>query len=318
MATSAVQASRSIAYGHLPPREVPFVRSCVAVLLLVLTLAACGERRASAASGVVDDFGTPVPAGTLAAPARIVSLSPTTTEILFAIGAGSRVVGRTHWDTWPPAAQRLPDLGPGLRPNVEAVLARHPDLVLLYASNDNRDAAAQLRAAGVPVIALKADRLADFRRTTLLIGAAVGASERARLTVDTVERTLARVRAATGRLPRPTVFWHVWDAPIITIGRGSYLDELVTIAGGRNVYGDVASPSPQVSIEDIAHRNPDVILAGATGAARIRASSMWQAVGAVRRGRVLVVDTTLVGSPSVRLGEAAVHLARLLHPGVLP
>jgi iron complex transport system substrate-binding protein len=292
-------------------------RSIVTALILTAALAcARGEERASPV--IVDDFGAPVPAGTLAHPARIVSLSPATTEILFAIGAGARVVGRTHWDTSPDSARLAADLGPGIRPNVEAVLAMRPDLVILYASQDDRPAADRLRAAGVDVLALKADRLDAFPRSARLIGIAVGDTMRAAIVVDSVTRTLDRVRAATRALAHPTVFWHVWDAPIYTIGGGSYLSELLEIAGARNVYGDLAAPSPQVSLEDIIHRDPRYILAGAEGAARLRASPAWLHVRAVREGRLLVVDTMLVGRPSVRLGEAAVALARLLHPGALP
>jgi ABC-type Fe3+-hydroxamate transport system substrate-binding protein len=109
----------------------------------------------------------------------------------------------------------------------------------------------------------------------------------------------------------------VWDAPIYTIGAGSYLDELLVIAGAKNVYGDIDAPSPQVSLEDIVKRDPRYILAGPEGAAHIRASDAWQGVRAVREHRLLVVDTMLVGRPSVRLGEAAISLANLLHPGVI-
>lgn len=283
----------------------------------MLAALACTERTPRG-TGPLDDYGNPVAAAHDGRPARIVSLAPATSEILFAIGAGTRVVGRTQWDLWPDSLRLVPSVGPGLRPNVEAVLARHPDLVVLYASADDRDAARQLTAAGVSVLALKVDRIDQFRRATLLLGRATGDSARARLTVDTVFATLGRVRTATAHLPHPTVFWHVWDAPLITIGAGSFLSELVTIAGGRNVYGDLPAPSPQVALEDVIRRDPDVILAGSAGAAHIMASPEWRAVGAVRRGKVLVVDTSLVGRPSVRLGEAAVSVARLLHPGLVP
>ena len=242
---------------------------------------------------------------------------PATTELLFAIGAGPRVVGRTPWDLWSDSARRVADVGVGLRPNIEAVLARRPDLVLLYATGENRAAAQALRAAGVAVIALRIDRVEDFRRAARLIGMATGDSARAATVVDSVDRTLERVRSRTSGLPRPTVFWHVWDAPIITIARGSFLDELLTIAGGRNIYEDLSQPSPQVSLEDIVRRDPDVILAGPDGAARIRASATWRSVRAVREGHVLVVDTSLIGHPSVRMGEAATVLAHLLHPAVV-
>jgi ABC-type Fe3+-hydroxamate transport system substrate-binding protein len=296
--------------------KVPFLflRALVAVLTVVVL--GCSERGGSARAGTanVDDFGVPVRTGTTTDPARIVSLNPTTTDLLFAMGAGPRLVGRTEWDKWSDSVLAVADLGPGLRPNVEAVLARRPDLVVLYASADNADAARQLRSAGVSVVALKVDRLADFRRATLILGAATGESDRAREVVDSVTATLERVREATSQLPHPSVFWHIWDAPIITIGRGSYMNDLVEIAGGRNVYDDVAVSSPTVSIEDVIHRDPDVIIAGPVGAAQMRASTMWRAVGAVRDGRIAVVDTMLVGRPGARLGEAAVSIARLLHP----
>lgn len=262
----------------------------------------------------LDDFGDSVKPGFR--PTRIVSLNPSTTEIIFALGAGGRLIGRTKYDLWPDSARLIPALGDAIRPNVEAVLGKKPDLVVLYASEDNRAAAERFRAAGVSTVSLKIDSIAEFRRSVLMLGAIVGAPERARLVVDSVDRTLTRVRAATAGLRRPTVFWHVWDAPLITIGAGSFMNELVEIAGGRNVYSDLAAPSPAVSLEDVSKRNPEFILAGPTGAAQLAADPRWRIVEASRAGRVLTVDTTLVARPSVRLGEAALSLARLLHPEV--
>ena len=276
----------------------------------------CAERAPARDAAERDDFGDAVAAGTLASPARIVSLNPTSTELLFAIGAGDRVVGRTRWDAWPEEARRVPDVGPGLRPNIEAVLARQPDLVILYASEDNRDAAAQLRAAGVATIALKIDSIGSFVRGARLLGRATGRENAAGAVVDSVTGTLQRVRAATAGVERPTVFWHIWDSPIITIGQGSYMSELVEIAGGRNVYQDLDAPSASVALEDVVRRDPQLVLGGPDGVRAMRASAAWQAVPAVRAGRVITVDTTLVGRPSIRLGEAAVSLARALHPSL--
>lgn len=287
------------------------------VSLALLALAACSESHRASPSPDVDDFGDTVRSGTAATPARIASLNPATTELLFALGAGSRLVARTSWDVWPDAARAVTDVGPGLRPNVEAVLARHPDLVVLYASAENREVAERLRAAGVSVIALRTDKLSDFARASRELGRAVGESGNAETVVDTVQRTLARVRAATAPLDHPTVFWHVWDSPIYTIGAGSFLDELLTIAGGSNIYADRAEPSPQVSLEDIIKRDPQIVLAGVAGRSAMTTSPLWKGVRAVREGRVFVVDTNLVGRPSVRAGEAAVSIARLLHPGIV-
>ncbi len=258
----------------------------------------------------VDDFGDTV---RLRTPARrVVSLNPAFTELVFALGYGDRLVGRTSWDLYPEAARDVPDLGDGMRPNVEAVLGARPDLVLLYASPTNRAATQQLHAAGVPTLTLRTDHVADLARVAPIIGAAFGDRARGEFVADTVRASLDRVRA----LPRPatprTVFWHIWESPLMTIGAGSYMSELVGIAGGVNVFGDLSAPSPQVSLEEVARRDPYAILAGPNSAATIRSSAEWQAVRAVREGRVLVADTTLVGRPGVRMGEAARHLRALI------
>lgn len=258
-----------------------------------------------------DDFGHTV--SVERAPSRIVSLNPATTEILFTIGAGSRLIGRTKYDLWPDSARFVPALGDGIRPNVEVVLGTRPDLVILYASEDNRGPAERFRAAGVNTLSLKIDHISDFRRATALLGVMLRDSSRAQVVIDSVYRSLERVRTATAGVPHPSVFWHVWDAPLITIGRGSFMNELVEIAGGRNVYADIEGPSKSISLEDVAKRDPDFILAGPIGAATIRRDSRWRIVRAAREGRVLIVDTTLVARPSVRLGEAAASLAELLH-----
>lgn len=245
---------------------------------------------------------------------RIVSLTPATTEILFALGAGDRLVGRGEYDKWPDAALAVPNLGPGLRPNIEAVLAARPDLVLLYASADNRPAARRLRQAGIPTAAFKVDSIEQFDRTTRALGALIGLADRGNVVADTVMRTLDSVRALT-RSARPvTVVIPVYEDPLLVIGGGSFMSQLVGIAGGRNVYADVGQPSPAVTFEDVVQRNPDVVLAGPEHGTRLLRSARWKTLDAVRRGRVLFLDTTVTMRPAVRLGEGAVSLARLLHP----
>ena len=284
-------------------------------LLLSLCLATLGCRESrSDGAALRDDFGDPVRIG--AAPKRIVSLNPATTEIVFALGAGNKLVGRSRYDAFPDSAKLVPSLGNGMQPNVEAVLGAHPDLVILYASQDDKSAADRIRAAGINTLSVKTDRISDFGRTVRLLGRVLGDTARAHTVSDSVYRTLERVRSATSRLPRPTIFWHIWDAPVITIGAGSFMNELVEIAGARNVYADIRGPSSEISLEDVARRNPEFILAGPVGKSQIASESRWNVVPAAR-GHILVVDTALVGRPSVRLGEAAVMLANLLHPGVV-
>ena len=300
-------------------RLTALVVTSLASAVLALPSASCAHDTAPAhavATPTTDDFGDTV---SLAQPVtRIVSLNPSTTELLFAIGAGNRLVGRTTYDRWPQAALAVPDLGPGLRPNVEAVLAARPQLVLLYASDDNRDAARRLRAAGVATAAYKLDRIADFARVTRVLGVLTGDTAAARVTIDSVDVTLNRVRAATASLPKPSVFYALYDQPLLAVGGGSFLNELIDIAGGRNIYGTLTAPSPRITTEDLLQKDPDVVLLAPESRARYLADPRWRAMHAVRDNHLLGVDTNLVMRPGPRLGEAARSLALLLHPGALP
>lgn len=314
------EAVRRFAPLHVDPRAALTLRArslalfATLALVAVTSVTACGgdrERRDKAVSAnVVDDFGDTL---RLAAPAsRIVSLNPVTTELAFALDAGEKLVGRTSWDLFPEAAKDVPDLGAGMGPNVEAIVGQRPDLVLLYASEMNRTAVQQLRAAGIATLTHRTDKIADLQRVIPIIAAALGRDSLGVLVADSVRRSLEAV-AELPRLTEPvTAFWHIWDAPLMTIGGGSYLSELLRIAGATNVFDDIAMPSPQVSLEELARRNPDVILAGPNTAQKIRANPQWQSVAAVRAGRIIVIDTTIVGRPGVRMGEAARFLRRVL------
>jgi ABC-type Fe3+-hydroxamate transport system substrate-binding protein len=247
------------------------------------------------------------------APARIVSLDPATTAMLFAMGAGPRVVGRTRWDSYPPAALAVPNLGDGLRPNIEAVLAVRPDLVLLYASADDREAARRLRAAGIATLSVRIDRVADFRRTMGMIGLVLHDSAAAAAVVDSVDASLDRVRSASAAFTPVRVIWQVDAAPLRVIGGGSYLNEILADANAINLYADLPSPAPEVSLEDVLRRDPDGVLTTASGARALKGDPRWQQWLSRPGHRILVPDTALVGMPSVRMGEAAAHLAALLH-----
>jgi iron complex transport system substrate-binding protein len=276
-------------------------------------LAACTSRAAPSLS-VTDDWGRPV---ALAAPARrIVSLSPASTELLFRLGLGARVVGRTHFGDWPPAARAVPDLGNGIGPDVEAVAARRPDLVLLYASAANRAAADRLAALGVATAVLKLDRSDDVRRAARVIGTLAGVRPAADSFVAAFDSALRAVATASERPGRRLrLYVDAWPSPPMTVGRGSYLSEVIRAAGAENVFDDVAASSATVSLEAIAARDPDAILCPAPDpehAPDLASRPGWRAIRAVRLGRVLVVDASLYDRPSPRMPEAAADLASRL------
>jgi iron complex transport system substrate-binding protein len=243
---------------------------------------------------------------------RIVSLIPSVTELLFALGAGDRVVGRTVYCLYPPAARAVPSVGDGLNPSVEAIAARHPDLVLLYRSPQTETAARQLESLGIPTMLLRDDRLEDVARLARALGRAAGRPAPG----DSIGRVLEAFLAAPVPAPRASVAFVVWDAPPIVIGRGSYLDELAARAGMTNVFRDLDTPSATVSLETIAARDPDwiAIVRDSANAPRPAWAERreWRTVRAVREGRFLVLPAELFGQASPRAPEAVAFLRQLL------
>jgi len=278
--------------------------------LVALAAATCarGERAPAAGPAVTDDAGRRV---TLAAPARrVVSLLPSFTEILFAIGAGDRLVGRTTWCDYPPTALAVPSVGDGMPPNVEAVAARRPDLVVVYRSGPNVTAAQQLERLGVQTVLFDLNRLEELGSVARRLGVLTGRTAAG----DSLARAMDSL-AAQPPIPGPrSLAFIVWDNPPIVIGAGSFLDRLAGLAGARNVFHDIATPSAQVSIETIAARNPDFIaVLSDTGAPpRYADRPEWRVVPAVRQRRFLLLPGRLFGRPSPRSPEAVRELRRRL------
>jgi iron complex transport system substrate-binding protein len=289
-------------------------RSLLLLPWLLAAVASC--RTPVAAAGrlrLIDDAGDTV---AVAAPARrIASLIPATTEILFAIDAGDAVVGRTTWCDYPPAAKAVRSLGDGISPNLEAILATRPDLVLLYNSARNAEAAARLRAAGVPALRLNTDALADVGRVARLLGLASG-HERGADSMLAVFDTALTAATTTAVTPAPKVLLLVWEQPPMTIGRGSFLSELVERAGGRNLFNDVAASAGTVSIEAVASRDPDLILIASEGPASFVSRPEWQVVRAVRERRLLQVTGSEFNRPGPRSPMAIRELARRIREAV--
>ena len=284
-------------------------------IVAVVTVVACGEAPERARSPavapliVVDDAGDTV---RLASPAeRIVSLIPATTELLFALGAGERVVGRTHWCDYPDAAASVPDLGDGMSPNLEAVVAARPDLVVLYLSGQNGGAAARLRGLGIPAIQVRSDLLADVPRLARLFGRLTGRGASADSLAGAFEQELEAATVPPPAQP-PSVFLLVWDEPPMTVGRGSYLSELIERAGGINAYADLPTSSGQISVESAAARDPDVILTLSETIPAFALRPEWQVVEAVRSQRFVRIAGSEFSRPGPRSPAAVRELAAAL------
>jgi len=245
----------------------------------------------------------------LAAPARrVVSLVPATTELLFAIGAGGAVAGRTKWCDYPPASAAVANVGDGVNPNVEAVLARHPDLVVFYHSAQHTAIVDHLRSLGVAAVQLNTDALRDVPRIARVLGRLTGHEHGADSLAQAFDTALTRATVVPSSR-RPSVLLLVWEQPPMTVGTGSFLSELVTRAGGVNLFDDVSASSATVSIEAIAARDPDFVLVASDGPTGFASRPEWQVVRAVRERRFIHVQGSAFGHPGPRSPAAIAEIA---------
>ncbi len=266
---------------------------------------------------LVDDAGRELVLPTR--PARIVSLVPVATEIIFELGEGRRLVGRSRFDDYPPEVRAVPDVGDAIRPSVEAVLLRDPDLVILVGGSDNAQAARDFEQIGVPVLVLLFNTLDQLRANVHRLGYLVGREKAAAGMWEGVERDLEAVAESVRGRERPAVYYDLGYPPAFTIGAGSYLDSLISLAGGRNVFHDLAPPSPRVSLEAILARDPDVLVEPTIGTDGVEAVDPgsrpgWENLRAVREGSVVRVPSDLLHRLGPRIGKAAWALAVALHP----
>jgi len=260
-----------------------------------------------------------------AVPHRIVSLVPATTEMLFAIGAGDRVVGVSSYDRYPPQVEQLPRLGALLDPNVERLLALKPDLVVMYATQ--ADLKRQLDAAGIAMFPYVHRGLRDITETIRALGARVGLEAQARSVADRMEHELAAIRARVASQPRPRTLLVFGREPgslrrIDASGGYGFLHDMLESAGGADVLADIQAQSLQMSSEMVLARAPEVIVelrygdaAKAPTADSVRrAWNTLPAIPAVKTGSIylLVGDEFVVPGP--RVVDAVRRLAAVLHP----
>ncbi len=273
---------------------------------------------------VVDGFGRKVKIAR--PPLRIVSVAPSNTELVFAVGAGERLIGRTTVCSYPPEAARVPIVG-GMTPktiSMEGLVALRPDLILAT-GGVQEGLVAPLERLGLPVVALDADDLEGVARNIRLVGALTDhKAEGDRLATqftDRVDAVRKRVAARTG--PRPRVLYLVGEDPLMTAGPRTFIGRLIETAGGANIFGDVRTNYPRPSEEEILARAPDVILtaSGAMNAAqgdaaahraRIAYRPGWSQMPAVRTGRIRFLVEDQVLRPGPRLADGLEAMAAAL------
>ena len=272
----------------------------------------CSEPEAAARGTIhaVDDAGRVV---MLERPAlRIVSLAPSSTETLVRLGVSDRLVARTAFDH-DEAIEGLPVIGRGsLATSAESVVELAPDLVVVWGDPVTRPLAGRLGGLGLTVFVSEPHTIADVLDSTTRLGRLVGAEARADSLVGAIRARMGDVRKRVAGRPAPRVLFLVWAEPPFTTGPGTYADEVIRSAGGRNVFFDMRESWGEVSLESIIDRDPDWVVAGVPAETLER--TRLGALDAVREGRVLTVDPDLFHRPGPRVADAIEILARRLHP----
>lgn len=251
---------------------------------------------------------------------RIVSLVPSATETLLALGAGDRLAARTRYDEQAALAS-LPSVGGGIDPSLEFLAELAPDLVVLWpAAGSGASLTSRLDALGLAWYGARIQATEDFRRLARNLGRLTGVPGRADSLVAAVDDDLAAARTAwAGRSPVEAAYVVQRDPPM-TAGPGTFLDSVLAAGGVSNVFADMDGPWPMVSLEEVVWRDPDYVILPVAGlgsaeraAERLAGSPGWRAVPAVAAGRIATVEAALFARPGPRMGEAARLLAALFH-----
>lgn len=252
---------------------------------------------------------------------RVVSLAPSATEMLFSLGAEESVVAVTEYCDYPPGAKQIERIGGFGKPNIERLLALSPDLVVT-AGLERNDVVRTLRNSGLRVLEVGTiQSIAEVFEALRQIGRATATPQRAEEVVAVMEAELKAVAgqsAKTSRGPPPRVFVELWDDPLTTVGRTSFLDDVISRAGGVNVARELSQQHPRVSPEKVIEWNPDVVVVahmrrGGDAAAQMRERIGWSEIAAVRNGRIVCdIPPDLILRPGPRLIEGVKALAQRL------
>ena len=269
-----------------------------------------------AARSFVDDTGRKLSLAKV--PTRIVSLAPSITEMLFAIGAGGQVAGVTQFCDFPPDAAQKPKVGYA-NPNVESLVALQPDLILAPKEFLKPDMLASLDNLGIPLFVLSGESVDDIFSHIQTLGRMTDHQAEAAALVMDVRREIATVKQRVQGQPPVRVLYVLNSQPLITVGPGSFIDQLIGLAGGLNVAAKSGMPYPRLSMETVLVEDPEVLVFPVGPAEGIPESEQqawrrWSGMSAIKHARTHQISADLLNRPGPRIGQALERLAALLHP----
>lgn len=255
-------------------------------------------------------------------PQRIVSIAPSVTETIYALGLGGRLVGDTDYCDYPSQAKLLPHVGGVLNPNLERIVALKPDLVVGTDEANRRETADQLERVGIPLYGVTAHTLDGAVHSVEDLGHALDWDQPTQKLVASLRARVAAVDKQVQGQPRPKVLFVVWYRPLITAGNSTFISNVIRRAGGASVSDDMTTEWPHMGLEDVLSRAPDVILfprteAFAPGLDEFQKLPGWRDLAAVKNHHIYFVSEKIM-HPSPRLIDALEEVADILHPGERP
>jgi iron complex transport system substrate-binding protein len=252
-------------------------------------------------------------------PKRIVSLAPNITEILFSLGLDEEIVGVSIHCNFPEKAKSKVRVGTYIRLDFEKITSLNPDLIIATAAGNTRDTVDRLGTLGFPTYVIYPKNFNDILKNIAHIGQVVNREEEARVIIEEMRKRSQRIVELTNGLPRPKVFIQIGDAPVVTVGKGSFADDLIRLAGGENIAGKEKEVYPRFGMEEILKRSPEVIVISSMNPRGdyqkiLQEWNRWKTIPAIKNGRIHLIDSDLIDRPSPRIIDGLEELARVLHP----
>jgi iron complex transport system substrate-binding protein len=266
---------------------------------------------------VTDEVGRTV--SIPSSPHRIISLAPSITEILFRLDLDEEIVGVSIHCDFPEEAKRRVRVGSYISLDFEKILFLKPDLIIATGAGNTREMVDRLEALGFPTYVIFPKNFDGVLTSIRHLGGVLNRNREAREILQALELRRQRVIDLTQDLPRPKVFLQIGEVPMVTVGKGSFADDLITLAGGTNIAGAEKRRYPRWGMEEVLKRSPDVILISSMNPKGdyekiAREWTRWKTIPAVQQGRIHLIDSDLIDRPSPRIIEGLEEMARIFHP----
>ena len=284
------------------------------VIIFLLNISAKAEERI-----FTDEMGRqvkiPYPAK------RIVSLAPSITEILFALGLDEQVAAITNFCDYPEAVLKKPRIGGFVNPDIEKIVSLKPDLIIGIRDGNRMDTVDRLNDFGLPVYLIDPKGFDGVMQTIKNIGDVVGREKESRKMVKEMVKKTENIITLTQSLSRPKVFFQLGDAPMVTVGKGTLANDLIRLAGGRSISENEPTSYPVYSIETVLLKAPEIIIMTSMDSKKntpqlIKKWESWKSIPAVRMSMIYVIDSNLVDRPTPRIVEGLEALVRIIHPEI--